>query len=301
MSPRRNGESSMNRRSTLVRYCDLGVVLAGIALAIAGCGRLKATDAFNALQIVQVQVLDDPDNCAVPGAATSLFRTSGTLDVYMPDNSYPPYELPVLLANNLASVGASPAEEMNNITVTHFSVELSAPGMTWGPSCPASFDSETFTTQLTPGSTAGHMVTLITSYHSQCLLAALAPQRGEPPRFVVVTAKIWAKGRHGGTNIESAPFVYSITVCTGCLQMSYAGDLAAYRYPADTPYCEDLYGTNTYRGANCLPPGQDEPILCCAVKAQVNDVETPIVVCPGEFSGKNTTSTSTSTSTSTGP
>jgi hypothetical protein len=105
----------------------------------------------------------------------------------------------------------------------------------------------------------------------------------------VVTAKVWAKGRHGGTDIKSAPFVFPVDVCTGCLQMSYSsGNLAAYRYPADTPFCEHAWGdASNYQGDGCFYPGQDKPIFCCAITSTINDVATDVILCPGQPSGKD--------------
>jgi hypothetical protein len=288
MSPRRNGLSAMNRRSLRVWCRNLGVAATALTLGMVGCGRWKATDALNALQIVQVQILEAGGDCTVPGTPTSTTRTAGTLDVYLPDNSFPPYGLPVVVANNLAtSGGGSPAEEMNNITLTHFSVELSAPGMTWDSSCPAAFDSETFTTFLAPGGSAGHVVAIITSHHAQCLLAALSPQRGDPaPRHVLVTAKVTAKGHHGGTSIESAPFVFPVDVCTGCLQTNLSAALQDFEYPADIPSCSELVGDNAFKGDPCFGPGQDETFFCCAIKKKINGTEVDAFSCPGSFTGK---------------
>jgi hypothetical protein len=292
MTERWNGERAMNLRTKVTTRINLAAALVGFTLALAGCDRLKAENAPNALEIVQVQVLSAGD-CSVPGFASMLTRSGGTLDVYLPDNSYPPYKLPLLVANNLSSAGGSTAEEMNNITLTHFSIELSASGMSWGSTCPSTFDSETFTTHLAPGASAGHLVEIITSHHAQCLLAALNPQRTDPsPRHVLVTAKIWAKGSHGGTTIQSAPFIYPVDVCTGCLQTDYTdAALIPYRYPADVPLCASLSGTNKYQGGACAAPGQDDTILCCAVTMSINSVATDVAVCPGVFTGTASTTT----------
>ncbi len=266
-----------------------GAACVAIALGVA-C----ATDAFTALQIKQVQVLTGPE-CSVPGTATTLFRDHGVLDLALPDGSIPPYYLPLLVVNNLASVGNSPAEEMNNITLSHFTVELSAPGVTWNSSCPAKFDTQTITDTIPPGGSVGTSMDIIQAAHSQCLRSQLTQQG------LVVTAKITAKGRHGGTGIESAPFIFSVDVCAGCLQVGYTDPtLAAYQYPADVPLCSSFAGsTNNSTGAPCLPYGQDAPIFCCSVTETVNKVATQVALCPGVFPPKSSTATSTATSTST--
>jgi hypothetical protein len=280
-------------RNNSRKWLGWDVSITAIALGLVACGRLLATDAFTALEIKQVQVLSGGD-CTVPGEPTSSHRTSGTLDLALPnfDLSPPHYYLPVVVANNLASLGGSTAEEMNNITLTHFTVELSAPNVVWSNSCPATFDTQSFTDLIAPGGTVGASLDVITPSHSRCILPYV------PAEDLVVTAKIWAKGRHGGTSIESAPFVFPIDVCKGCLQQNYTDPaLVVYSYPADYPLCASLTGVNPYMGDPCLSPGQDANILCCGVSTTVNGVAQISAKCPAVFTG----ATSTATSTSTGP
>jgi hypothetical protein len=230
----------------------------------------------------------------VPGSPTGSHRTSGTLDLALPTPAPPPYYLAVVVANNLTSVGGSPAEEMNNITLTHFTVELSAPGVAWSGSCPSTHDSPTVTEFLPPGgATVGAGFEVITSAHSQCILPTLA---ATPTGHLTVTVKVWAKGRHGGTGIESAPFIYNVDVCLGCLQTDYTDPaLVVYRYPADFPLCASLTGTNPYPGDACLPPGQDVTILCCGLTTTVAGAPKDTVLCPGVFTGTTATATATTT------
>jgi hypothetical protein len=281
-----------------------------IALSLGTCNSIKATDAFTALQIGQVQVLDG-SSCSVPGTATTLHRTHGIMDVGLPDSLYndPPefhsYWLPVLVTNNLSSAGASKAEEMNNITFTHFTVELSAPGIIWNSSCPSTFDTDGITDLLVPGGSSGESLDIITATHAQCL------QRQVPPQHVTVTAKITAKGRHGGTSIESAAFAYAVDVCIGCLQTDYtSAALIPYRYPAELPTCSTFTGPNPYYdpSTTCASPGQDKTIFCCGITiatgtTDAGTVAKNIAVCPGVFTGSppSDAGTSTSTSTTTGP
>jgi hypothetical protein len=273
------------------KWFAYGAGVAGIALGVA-C----ATDAYTALQIKQVQVLTAPD-CTVPGTATTVFRDHGVLDLALPDGSTPPYYLPVLVVNNLGSVGGtSPAEEMNNITLSHFTVELSAPGVTWNSTCPAKFDTQTITDTIPPGGSVGASMNIIQTTHSQCLRSQLTQQG------LVVTAKITAKGRHGGTSIESAPFIFSVDVCAGCEQAGYTNStLALYQYPADVPLCSEFAAgsTNPATGDPCLPRGQDAPIFCCSITQTVAGVPTEVALCPGAFPAATSTATSTTTSTTT--
>ncbi len=273
-----------------------GCLLAS-GLGLLSCQSWKAEEAKTSLQIVQTQaVTGNPPNCVVSATASTSYKTSGTLDVFLPDNSFPPYLLPLLITNNMDSVGGTKATEMNNITLTHFTISLSAPGMTWPDSCPATFDSDPFTVPLAPAASTGSSVYVIRQQHSICLAAALDPQPSDDtPRHILVTAKVKAKGVHGGTTIESAPFTYVIDVCTGCLQDSYSDPaLMIYNYNAGYPACAALTA-NPYPGLACLPPGQDAPILCCGyldAKGQRR------AICPAVPAAK-TTSTNTSTDTST--
>jgi hypothetical protein len=253
-----------------------------------------ATDAYNALEISQVQVLTAGD-CSVPGTATTLQRRSGVLDLALPDGSTPNYNLPLLVVNNLDAVGGSTAEEMNNIDLDHFTVELSAPGVTWAAACPTTFDTRSATVRIPPGGSVGASLTIITQTHAQCLQPQI-PEEG-----LSVTAKIWAKGRHGGTSIDSAPFKFPITVCKGCLQVDYATSpaLISYRYPADTPMCASLIGSNPFQGDPCSLPGQDGTILCCGITQTVGGAKQDVALCPGVFTGSASTGTSTATTTTT--
>jgi hypothetical protein len=253
-----------------------------------GAGQAMDADAFTALRIVQVQVLSSGD-CTVPSVPTSMHRSSGTLDLALPDSSAPPYYLPVAVANNLDSSVGLPATETNNVTLTHFTVELSAPNVEWSSSCPATFDTPTVSDFLAPRTTAGVSLNVITSSHAQCLLPYMT---GTP---LLVTATISAKGRHGGTAIASLPFVYTIEVCAGCLQQGY-GDpaLKPYQYPAAAPLCSLLTGVNPFTGDPCLPPGQDAPILCCTLPGPTGGTPKDVAVCPGVFTGAASTDASAS-------
>jgi hypothetical protein len=284
----------MNHQSKWFGY---GMGCAAIAFGFVACGRFLATDAFDALQITQVQVLSGSE-CSVPSSPTALRRTGGILDLDLPDGSLPAYYLPVVVTNNLSSLGTSKAEEMNNIALHHFTVELSAPGVSWdSTTCPSTFNTQEITDLIAPGGSVGEGMSIIMPAHAQCL-------RGQvPPAHLPVTAKVKAVGRHGGIDIESAEFTYTVDVCMGCLQTDYVDPaLVPYEYPADTPMCAAFAGSaNPYVGGACLPPGQDKTIFCCAVSQTVGGKAQVIAQCPGLFPTATATSTATSTSTATGP
>jgi len=254
---------------------------------------MDATNAYTALQIVQVQVLSESD-CTISRSKTTLTRDRGTLDIDLPrssaglfSHSYS-FKLPLLVANNLESVGGSKATDLNNITVTHFSVELSAPGVVWSDSCPARFDTYSFTRLLEPGASLGTSVTIITPYHAPCLYPTVAQQRDSR---LMLSATIWAKGVHGGTSIKSAPFLFSVEVCAGCLQVYNDPNYAQYNHPK-YPYCAALTGSNPYQGDRCSDPGQDKTILCCGVPQSDGTVN---VLCPAVFTGLPASGGSTGT------
>jgi hypothetical protein len=98
---------------------------------------LAACSQRPALVIVQTQGLEGTD-CTVPPAPTAQQRTSGALDVALPDLSARPYRLPLVVANNLNPGGGSAALAENDVTLTHFSVVLSARDVTWSSACPES-------------------------------------------------------------------------------------------------------------------------------------------------------------------
>jgi hypothetical protein len=201
------------------------------------------------------------------------------LDVDLPDRIPRSYVLPALVAN-LLPASADGGAELNNVTLTHFTVELSAPGVAWSDTCPATFDTPTFASLLAPGAMTGAKFDVLTPAHTACLASSA------PAQPLMVTAEIWAKGRHGATSVQSAPFSFSIEICRGCLQQGYSDPaLAPYAYPAGYPLCSALTGVNPYPGDPCLSPGQDATILCCGATSAS-------VTCPGVFTGATATATS---------
>jgi hypothetical protein len=262
-------------RMRLVR----NVSISAFVLGLMACDSMWATHALTALEIQQVQVLEPAKeslSCPVPAEATELHRTEGVFDVALPDGLGWPYVLPVVVANNLDPAASTAADEMNNITLTHFSVELTGPSGLWSDVCPGTFDTLEFSYRLAPGATTGAVLDALTGAHALCLRSVV----GAGP--VVVTAHVRAKGRHGGNSVASAPLVYPITVCAGCMQQGYSEPgLVGYAYPSFPP-CAALSTANTYRGDACLSPGQDAMILCCGLPDGR-------VLCPGISTADSTT------------
>ena len=81
------GRSSLSTRTFSLA---LAAGLVGMGSAFLSCSAWKADHAADALQIVQVQSLTGgTTNCVVSATPSSAVQTSGTLDVYLPDESYP--------------------------------------------------------------------------------------------------------------------------------------------------------------------------------------------------------------------
>jgi hypothetical protein len=257
----------------LVHYMRKHARLWILPFLLGACGGVRG----ETLRILQAQMLDASD-CNVPGTPTARQPSSGTLDVALPDGTFRPYSLPLVVANVLDPTAGSTTFDENDVTLTHFTVALSAPDVVWSDSCPARFDLP-LTYRLAPKATAGFAVEAITPSHSHCLLPVVTP---EP---VVVTATIWAKGVHRGGDVASDPFTFPITVCAGCLQRGYADPaFTPYAYPADIPSCSSLVGANPYPGDVCNP-GQDDLISCCAVMTTINGRQQLAAICPGVFTG----------------
>jgi hypothetical protein len=103
---------------------------------------------------------------------------------------------------------------MNNIDLSHFSIELSAPGVTWNASCPATFDTQTITDTIPPGGSVGAWMYIITS----CPLPV--PAAADPPTRLSVTARSRQKAVTAGRASKARPS-FSQSTCA----------LAAFRWP----------------------------------------------------------------------
>jgi hypothetical protein len=255
---------SMESKAGFGGIGNLATVTMVAALGMASCDGIWAKDAYTALQIKQAQVLKEGE-CTVPAEPTSLYQSAGILDIAVPDGSTRPYQLGLSIFNAMESAGIAPAEEMNNITLESFVVELAGDwydssgvpaAIPWDDVCPQKFEYPVGTVRLSPGGYAGTLIEPLREGHTYCL------QRLSQLYQADITATIKAKGRHGGTSIVSAPFKYRIEACKGCLQTGYDEEQLATLNGA-LIQCETIESVNDkYRGGCYL--GQDRMFLCCS-------------------------------------
>jgi hypothetical protein len=255
-----------------------GMVRAVLGLALVGLSS-SCVDVNGSLSIVQAQVPDTAEGkCVVPSTRTETRVAQGTLDVAL-DRSYP-YLLFALVTNRLPSLVDEGGIENNRIDVTASEVTIESPpgvNVPWPANCPAQYDYASDRVSLGPEGEATILVEAMRACHAATIrnmfLANQLP--GGPDADVRFRAIVRAKGRHGGTHLESDRFEFPIRVCFGCLQTGYtAADFAPFEFP-NIPLCSNL-SSNPYKGYACNP-GQDVgPVLCCA-----RDAERTMIECPG--------------------
>lgn len=284
----------MTRKSgTAWRWIAWALPVAGLLVG-AEC---TVDDGPQALLIVQA---DAPESttCAAPAEIGTKRLVSGVYDVAL-DRLYPFRMYPVI-TNQLASflgAGKGQSDEVNNVILTGFRVEIAPPAgvgsIPWAAGCSGEFDWNVETHLLPPAASVGTIVEAIRYCHVPVLREQF---QNKSPGFdsdmsaeVILSVTLRAKGHHGTSEVESAPFTFPIRVCYGCLQTGYSQPgFAQYNFP-NVPACEVLT-TNPFAG-NLCDPAQDQRILCCKDK-------TSGIICPAV---PNPISTSTTTSTSTSP
>jgi hypothetical protein len=286
MSPNRG--AAMTRKSgTAWRWIAWALPVAGL-LGTTGC----TVDGPQALLIVQTES-PDTTTCAAPAKAGEARLVSSVYDVAL-DRLYP-YRMYPVVTNQLASFvgsGKGGADEANNVSLTGFRVQIAPPpgvgAIPWAAGCPGEFDWDLETHLIPPAGTVGTIVEAIRYCHVPVLRAQfqnkVAGFDSDMSAEVILRVTLRAKGKHGTSDLESAPFSFPIHVCYGCLQTGYSQPgYAQYNFP-NVPACEVLT-TNPFPG-NLCDPAQDARILCCKDK-------TSGIICPAV---PNPTSTSTTTS-----
>jgi hypothetical protein len=283
-----------NIGSTVGRVVAFAIPV-GVFLSLAAC---VIDDGPTGLLIKQDQWLDTTTGstvCTVPATATQIRRVEGILDVSVLAPAHTSYLFYPLVENQLGSLygvagsgTSAPVEELNNITMKSLRVKLNAAasagtGVAWASGCSGDFEVPVDTSLLAPGSTIAEIAEIIRPCNAASLTQYLQNQNLAE---VTVNATIRAKGRLGSEDIESPPFEFRVTVCSGCLQTGYSDPTAAqFNFP-NIAKCSDLT-TNPYTGDPCNP-AQDHSILCCATGVDAQGQATGIQ-CPAIPTGTATT------------
>ena len=134
----------------------------------------------------------------------------------------------------------------------------------WSDDCSGDFDYPVVTQVIPPGGTASAFVKLIRPCNAYAIFGALDAQyqANGGASYMLVNARVRAKGHLGSGTIESPPFDFAVTACYGCLQTGYSQAAAvAFEFP-NIAKCSDLV-SNPYKGEPCNA-AQDQRILCCA-------------------------------------
>ncbi len=253
----------------------VALVAKSVALTTAVLGLAGCTDANEGLVVLQAQVPDE--NCAVADKAEDTTRLeSGILDVAL-DQLYS-YKLFPLVSNRLLPVGGEGDIEPNRVQVTGAQIKIVPPtgvSIPFRDECAAEFDHPS-QASVPPGTERAIRIEALRSCHSALIRdlfmrGALNPDVAESVYLRVV---VRIKGRHGGTEILSAPFEFPIRVCYGCLQTGFGGTFSLFNFPK-TPNCNVLE-ENPYTGNACGPAQDFGPILCCA-----RDATGEVLQCPG--------------------
>lgn len=239
-----------------------------LALAVAGCVAESGDESF----VVRNNLAVEEDSCALEPSATAPFVSRGTLNL---DSPIPYLLTPLIQSRITAAMGQESVRTVAlrgarvDLAIGPISVEDAAGNVTF--SCAAEGASACFTeAERTALATAG--VTKFTSLFSAPLppnsgLAATAfdavstsalreirrkvgalPATSRLSALVVATSTIF--GDLGSNELEGLPYVYPVSVCTGCVL-------------ANVGACAALPMGFVARKGNPCNPYQDGIVDCC--------------------------------------
>ena len=245
-----------------------GVAGSLAALALAGLGALVPACADNESTIFVRNVLSAGSDCTVSPDPGGLSRPSGLLDVALRSE----YVASLLVGNHLVARGDGNRLRTETSRVRLYATEvevLDASGAVLGRSdgsvaafsVPISGFAEP-AAGATPGFGIAGTVLI-----DAATAASFRSSLGASGATANVIARVVVRGRTlGGTEVETPPFEYPITICSGCL--------VAFPAETDDPAKPGLDCDVAVQAADpiCLP-GQDEAVPCSLCRG--NPVCTP--------------------------
>jgi hypothetical protein len=186
---------------------------------------------------------------------TTIYQGAGVYDVAL-DKAYP-YNLYPLLRNRADAGGVA--------QLSKWSVSIEGPAgldLGWPATCAPAFDVPD-SLVIQPGGMAAATVEVLHRCHGQHLrdLFEAGRRPTDVRQRIDLMVSVRARGRQGATELSSPPFVFPVRACYGCLQIGFP----------NIPACS---ASNPNPGHPCNP-GQDQPIQCCALEAQVKQLQCP--------------------------
>jgi hypothetical protein len=241
----------------------LALIAAVWGWAFAGCGRVPGQ-----FEIVNDQV---PQPGCLIGVNDTVYSGSGLLDLSLVfDNAETAYAIFPLMKNNLEATGPGP--DTNQIVLTSFAVDISTIG-----DVPDAIASLFSTLEADPSghrllhyqqpwsgsisSGGGKLSAFVTAFPVELAHRISATQQIGLSPSLTVDLKIRAFGRTTTRDMESDPFDFPVSVCSGCLV-------------ANVQACP--YTTAPKNTGNDCNISQDAPIDCCTQNGTL--VCPPIVV-----------------------
>jgi hypothetical protein len=192
--------------------------------------------------IVQNQIPEP--GCIAPGGTSSLYRSSGTLDVSAVAKGYLyGYVMFPLVENNLTATAATDNQpERNSLQMRRFDVSLDMGEL------PVAQDDFSVGASglIKPGATRSFGVEVLPA----ALVSKMAGGSFPPGWAPVVMVTIRAVADRSGGEVESGEFIYPVTICSECL--------VDWQDPCPDP--EDTSVT-VYKN-ECGRP-QDDRLTCC--------------------------------------